>query len=327
MSKFNIYDLPAYGEIHPQPDIPAVVVEPHPIEQSGTDNPMVQMFSNPEFGEIRMIETDDGKMLFCGADVAKALGYAKPQNAIQAHCRGALKQGILTNGGKQEMLFIPEGDVYRLIAHSKLPNAEKFERWVFDEVLPTIRKTGSYFLANQKTPSYAIEDPVARARAWADEMEEKQKRIAMQASQIEMQTKHIQTQARQIEAQTEQLAIAAPKVEFANAISASSDAITVGELAKLIAANGIEIGGNRLFAYLRSRKYLLSSKSRWNEPTQYSMKQGLFDISEIVWYDREGNSHIKSATKVLPKGQQYFISQFLDMQKKGIDWRDYLTEE
>lgn len=320
MSKFNLFDLPAYGEIHPQPDIPAAVVEPQPVEQSGTDNPMIQMFSNPEFGEIRTLETENGKVLFCGKDIAIALGYADTAQAIRNHCKGVVLRTTPTSGGIQTLKFIPEGDVYRLIAHSKLPKAVEFESWVFDEVIPTIMKTGGYSLANQKTPSYAIEDPVARARAWADEMEEKQKQIAMQ-------TKCIQDQARQIETQSEQLAIAAPKVEFADAISASSDAITVGELAKLIAANGIEIGGNRLFAYLRSRKYLLSSKSRWNEPTQYSMKQGLFDISEIVWYDREGNSHIKPATKVLPKGQQYFISQFLDMQRKGIDWHDYLIDE
>ncbi len=76
--------------------------------------------------------------------MAKALGYAKPRNAINQHCKGALKQGVLTNGGSQEISFIPEGDVYRLIARSKLPYAEEFETWVFDEVLPTIRKTGGY---------------------------------------------------------------------------------------------------------------------------------------------------------------------------------------
>lgn len=323
MAKFNLFDLPAYGEVHQKQDVPAVVVEPQIVEQSGTDNPIVQMFSNPEFGEIRIIETDDGNVLFCASDVAKALGYSRPNDAIHAHCRYTVRHSIPHPQSPDktiEMAFIKDGDVYRLTARSKLKGAERFESWIFDEVIPTIMKTGGYSLANQKTPSYAIEDPVARARAWADEMEEKQKQIAMQ-------TKCIQDQARQIESQSEQLAIAAPKVEFADAISASSDAITVGELAKLISANGIEIGGNRLFAYLRARKYLLSSKSRWNEPTQQSMKQGYFDISEIVWYDRSGNSHIKPATKVLPKGQQHFIKQFLDMQRKGIDWHDYLIDE
>lgn len=107
-----------------------------------------QIFKNPEFGSIRVIE-ENGKYLFCGADVARALGYAKPQNAISTHCKGALKRGTLTDGGTQQLLFIPEGDLYRLIVHSKLPSAEQFEQWVFDEVLPTIRKTGGYVDENR----------------------------------------------------------------------------------------------------------------------------------------------------------------------------------
>ena len=103
----------------------------------------MEIFKNPEFGSIRVIE-ENGKYLFCGADVARALGYVKPQNAISAHCKGALKRGTLTDRGMQQLLFIPEGDVYRLIIHSKLPSAERFERWVFDEVLPSIRKHGAY---------------------------------------------------------------------------------------------------------------------------------------------------------------------------------------
>lgn len=103
----------------------------------------MEIFRNSEFGSIRVIE-EDGKYLFCGSDVAKALGYAKPRNAINTHCKGALKRGSLTEGGVQELTFIPEGDVYRLIVHSRLPGAERFEKWVFDEVLPTIRRTGGY---------------------------------------------------------------------------------------------------------------------------------------------------------------------------------------
>ncbi len=104
------------------------------------------IFNNIEFGEIRTLEIND-KPFFCGSDVAKALGYAKPQNAIVAHCRYALKQGIphpQSQSKTIEMLFIPEGDLYRLIVNSKLPSAEKFEQWVFDEVLPSIRKHGLY---------------------------------------------------------------------------------------------------------------------------------------------------------------------------------------
>lgn len=103
----------------------------------------LQIFNNPAFGSIRTIE-EEGKILFCGTDIAKSLGYIKPRNAIANFCKGALKRGVPTEGGIQEMNFIPEGDVYRLIARSRLPAAEKFERWVFDEVLPSIRQTGSY---------------------------------------------------------------------------------------------------------------------------------------------------------------------------------------
>ncbi len=103
----------------------------------------VMLFENQEFGQLRMIFIE-GKQYFMANDVAKALGYSEPKNAVARHCKGALKQSYLTNGGKQEVNFIPEGDVYRLIIRSKLPKAEEFEKWVFDEVLPSIRKTGGY---------------------------------------------------------------------------------------------------------------------------------------------------------------------------------------
>ena len=107
---------------------------------------MVASFSSKEFGQIRVIQ-ENGKCLFCASDVAKALGYAKPENAIGRHCRCTLKRGTphpQSPNKMMEMVFIPEGDVYRLIVHSKLPAAVRFERWVFDEVLPTIRKHGGY---------------------------------------------------------------------------------------------------------------------------------------------------------------------------------------
>lgn len=116
-------------------------------------NQQLQVFNHEQFGDVRIIE-EDGKVLFCGKDVAKALGYAKPRNAINMHCKGALKRGVGVQTGVKadgkpaiqhiEAIFIPEGDLYRLITHSKLPAAERFEKWVFDEVLPTIRKTGGY---------------------------------------------------------------------------------------------------------------------------------------------------------------------------------------
>ncbi len=110
----------------------------------------LQIFNNPNFGEIRTLE-ENGKILFCGKDVAGALGYADTINAIKQHCRGVVKRHLTDNlGRKQTTNFILEGDLYRLIVNSKLPSAEKFERWVFDEVLPSIRKEGSYIAPELK---------------------------------------------------------------------------------------------------------------------------------------------------------------------------------
>ena len=107
------------------------------------DNATIQSFADSEFGTVRIIE-ENGKYLFCGMDVATALGYANSRAALQRHCKGVTKRDTLTVKGIQELQFIPEGDVYRLIVHSRLPSAERFEKWVFDEVLPTIRKHGAY---------------------------------------------------------------------------------------------------------------------------------------------------------------------------------------
>lgn len=109
----------------------------------------LQIFNNEEFGQVRTVEID-GKPYFVANDVARALGYATPKDAVTRHCKGALKRRYLTEGGRQEMKMIPEGDMYRLITHSKLESAERFEAWVFDEVLPTLRKTGSYEMPKKK---------------------------------------------------------------------------------------------------------------------------------------------------------------------------------
>lgn len=136
----------------------------------------MEIFKNPEFGSIRVIE-ENGKYLFCGADVARALGYVKTQNAISAHCKGALKRGTLTDRGMQQLLYIPEGDVYRLIIHSKLPSAERFERWVFDEVLPSIRKHGAY-ITPEKLWEVAT-SPEALMKLCSDLLAERQENAAL----------------------------------------------------------------------------------------------------------------------------------------------------
>ena len=139
----------------------------------------IQVFMNEVFGEIRILEQNDGKVLFCGKDVADSLGYAIPSKAINAHCKGASKLEVPTNGGIQNMLFITEGDLYRLITHSRRPDAEKFERWVFDDVLPSIRKHGSYSVQSQ----FADLSPQLQVLI---QMETRQKQI--EARQVEQAT-------------------------------------------------------------------------------------------------------------------------------------------
>lgn len=146
------------------------------------------VFTNEQFGEIRTV-TEGNKIYFCGSDVAKALGYSNPRDALSRHCKskGVVKHDTLTKGGIQELTYIDEGNVYRLITHSKLPDAENFESWIFDEVLPTIRKTGSYSLT-VKQDSYLIEDPIARAERWIEEQKEKrllETKVVEQEKEIE----------------------------------------------------------------------------------------------------------------------------------------------
>lgn len=115
----------------------------------------LQIFASADFGSIRTIE-QDGRVLFCGRDIAAALGYANTKDALAKHCKGvAICYPLQTPGGIQEFRFITEGDVYRLITHSRLPAAEQFERWVFDEVLPAIRRTGSYTMPQQHAQQIA----------------------------------------------------------------------------------------------------------------------------------------------------------------------------
>ena len=116
----------------------------------------IQIFNNPDFGTVRTLEEENGVIMFCGKDVAMALGYKSPKDAISAHCKGAVKHRLPTSSGEQDMTFIPESDLYRLVFSSKLPTAEKFTDWVTSEVLPTLRKTGSYMMPKMTKEMQAI---------------------------------------------------------------------------------------------------------------------------------------------------------------------------
>lgn len=247
----------------------------------------LKVFNNPKFGNIRTI-TENGKTLFCGSDVAKALGYKRPNEAITAHCKGTVKRRTPTKGGEQEMLFIPQGDIYRLAAKSELPGADEFESWIFDEVLPSIHEHGAYM--TPETLDRMITSPEFGIKLLTALKDEQDKRKALEA---------------QAEADR-------PKVLFADSVTASKSSILVGEMAKLLKQNGVHTGQNRLFETLREKGFLIKRQGTdYNMPTQKAMEMGLFEIKETVINHSDGHTSVNKTPKVTGKGQQYFVNMFL----------------
>nr|WP_298051027.1 phage antirepressor KilAC domain-containing protein [uncultured Lachnoanaerobaculum sp.] len=244
----------------------------------------LKIFKNDSFGLVRTLEIN-GEPWFVGKDVAEALGYSNPRKAIGDHVddedKGVTKCDTL--GGSQDLTVINESGLYSLILSSKLPTAKAFKRWVTSEVLPAIRKHGLYateeLIAN---PDLAIE-------AFKALKEEREARKALEAENKQMQ----------------------PLALFAKSVSASHTSILIGELAKLIKQNGVNIGQTRLFAWLRDEGYLMKSGSSRNMPTQRSMEQGLFEIKESSYINSEGVTVVTKTTKVTGKGQIYFVNKFL----------------
>ena len=256
----------------------------------------LEIFKNSEFGEVRTIN-ENGKILFCGSDVAKALGYAIPSKAVNTHCRWVSKMesrvqtGVKKDGTPAiqnvEMLFITESDLYRLIANSKLESAQKFESWIFDEVLPAIRKTGGY-VSNE---TLFIDTYLP----YADESTKKLFSTTLEV--VRNQNKMINEMK--------------PKVLFADAVETADTSILVGDMSKILKQNGVEIGQNRLFQWLRENNYLIKNGERRNMPTQSSMDRGLFEVKERTINDSNGVTRITKTTKITGKGQIYFINQFI----------------
>lgn len=249
----------------------------------------VQVFISEEFGQVRTAEIG-GKPYFMASDVAKALGYARPNDAIQQHCRATVKRRTPISGKMQEVNFIGEGDMYRLITHSKLESAERFERWVFDDVLPSIRRYGMYAVDD------LLNDPDLAIKAFTALKEEREKNKVLEMENAQMK----------------------PKAIFADAVSVSDTAILIGELAKILKQNGINMGQNRLFEWMRQNGYLISRKGTdYNMPSQRSMEMGLFEIKERTVNNPDGTVRITKTPLVTGKGQQYFINKFLG-EKKAV---------
>jgi anti-repressor protein len=241
----------------------------------------LRTFKNDEFGEVRTLVVND-EAWFVGKDVARILGYKKPENAIAAHVDDEDKTTTLIQGTgsnyKSNAVVINESGLYSLILSSKLPNAKKFKHWVTSDVLPSIRKTGAY------------QKPLSRDQLIAQALIEAQAVIEEKDNRIkEMRPKEI----------------------FSDAVATSKTSILIGELAKLLKQNGIEIGQKRLFAWMRENGYLMKSGSSKNMPTQKAMQLGLFEIKEGSYINGNGDNITTKTTKVTGKGQIYFINKFL----------------
>ena len=247
----------------------------------------IQIFRNEAFGEVRVTEVDRQPM-FVASDVAKALGYANPAKAVIDHCKGVSILETPTNGGIQQVKYIPEGDVYRLVMRSKLPAAEQFQDWVCEEILPSIRRTGGYIAAKENDTPELI---MARALMVAKETIER-----------------AQNRIRSLENEN---AANAPKVLFADAVATSDRSCLVAELAKILQQNGVKIGQNRLFEWLRDKGYLGTKGDYYNQPPQRAMEMGLFEIKKTSITKPDGVVLVTATTKVTGKGQIYFVNKFL----------------
>lgn len=246
----------------------------------------LEIYNNIEFGTVRTLIIKN-EPWFVGRDVCNILGYANPRKAIIDHIDTEDKTDGVTIrdsiGREQNPILINESGLYSLILSSKLPNAKRFKHWVTSEILPSIRKHGMY------ATDELINNPDVFIQVLQELKAERERKAALEA---------------QAEANR-------PKIIFADAVAASHNSILIGDLAKLIKQNGVDIGQKRLFEWLRNNGYLMKSGASYNLPTQKSMELKLFEIKERTINNPDGSIRTTKTTKVTGKGQQYFINKLL----------------
>ena len=238
----------------------------------------IQVFRNIEFGTVRVLDIN-GEPWLVGKDVSDILEYRNGSRDINRHVDEDDRRKIMLFDGKQdkETIIINESGLYSLILSSKLPNAKKFKKWVTSEVLPSIRRTGTY-----KMPTGS--DLLAAA------VIEAQKVLAEKDKQIEEMR---------------------PAAVFTAAVSSSESTILIGDLARFLRQNGVDIGQKRLFEKLRQDGFLLRYGSSRNMPSQKAMELGLFKVKEGSYIDSNGNNVLTRTTKVTGKGQVYFVNKYM----------------
>ena len=258
------------------------------IQKGEQEMNQLQVFNNTEFGQVRTMMID-GSPWFVAKDVCECLGITKHRDAVSrldGDERGSVE--VDTLGGTQQMAAVNEYGLYSLVLSSRKPSAKAFKRWITHEVIPAIRKHGAYMTG--ETLEQALTSPDFLIRLATElKTEQEARRLAEQ----------------KIEADK-------PKVLFADSVAASHGSILVGELAKLLNQNGIDIGQNRLFNWLRENGYLICRKGTdYNMPTQRSMEMQLFSIKETAITHSDGHVSISKTVKVTGKGQLYFVNKFL----------------
>ena len=249
----------------------------------------ITVFASDKFGDVRIVQIGN-EPWFVGKDICDILGYQNGSRDINRHVDEEDRQNY-QNGtfeSNRGLTIINESGVYALILSSKLPQAKEFKRWVTHEVLPSIRKHGAYLTDNALEE--ALTSPDFLIKLATQLKEEKEARLEAE---------------KKIEEQK-------PKVIFADAVSASKTSILIGDLAKLIRQNGVEVGQKRLFEWLRQNGWLMKSGNSKNMPTQRGMEMKLFEVKEGSYVDSNGVNVVTKTTKVTGKGQQYFVNVFLN---------------
>lgn len=248
----------------------------------------MQIYENSQFGQIRVIDRG-GEPWFVAADVCRALEIQNNRDVLSRLDDDEKGVALIdTLGGQQEMSIVNEPGLYSLVLGSRKPEAKAFKRWITHEVVPAIRKHGVYM--TPATVEAVLSDPDTMIRLLQELKTARQQRETLEAK-----------------AEADR-----PKVLFADAVAVSSSTVLVGELAKILKQNGVEIGQNRLFSWLRRNGYLIRRHGTdYNMPTQYAMELGLFEIKETAVTHSDGHVTVSKTPKVTGRGQQYFISKFL----------------
>lgn len=279
----------------------------------------VTIFENAQFGQIRTSITESGEPLFCLADVCKALGLEQSHRVKpRLQQNGATIITVIDSMNREQRAnFITEPNLYKCIFQSRKKEAEAFQDWVCGEVLPAIRKSGGYMVAK---PDETPEQIMARALMVAkDTIDRQQAALAKAESKAILLQSQNEILASMNEGKSKHIRQLLPAATFAHAVETSEHSILVGELARIIKQNGVEIGQNRLFAWLREKGYLCKKGEMYNQPTQKAMEMGLFELKKTVITKPSGDSLVTTTTKVTGKGQIYFVNRFLyeEANRKG----------